>query len=404
MLRLIGAVLAAQAVAATGGDYSQQAALEEVEGCQVVVIGGSVAGLAAAVTSAKEGAVTCLLEPTDMIGGQMTANGIPALDFSSEDARVPFNESGGASDTLMVNQAHDLTAILRSIAPVPDYRHTCWVSAYCYLPTVLAAGGIQQLLDSAGPKLRIFRQTVLLNATTTTTTTTTTAAAETAASAAGQRQQDEPDQQSSRIESVVAVQRTPTTAGSECGGYKKRLSQSMADWYSPTPSDDFDKHLLRFTAPVYLDTSYNGELLVLSGAPYLQGIDEKYDGDTSGASAPGVGNDTIGQSFTMTFQIHMLSERVEQHDETYPPMEPAWEPNPYRASPAIHTPTDTLNFTSLWSRRRSYHQMPPPPLLTGGKEGGKEGGHGGLSLGMNPPADSWGNVTVGDVSLMACVV
>ena len=51
-------------------------------------------------------------------------------------------------------------------------------------------------------------------------------------------------------------------------------------------------------------------------------------------------------------------------------MEPAWEPNPYRASPAIHTPTDTLNFTSLWSRRRSYHQMPPPPLLTGGKEGG----------------------------------
>eukprot|EP01052_Picozoa_sp_SAG31_P030686 SAG31_NODE_3169_length_4591_cov_7.118655_2_plen_143_part_00 len=47
--------------------------------CDVVVVGGSVAGLSAAVTSAKEGANTCLLEPTDMLGGQMTANGIPAL-------------------------------------------------------------------------------------------------------------------------------------------------------------------------------------------------------------------------------------------------------------------------------------------------------------------------------------
>ena len=31
------------------------------------------------------------------------------------------------------------------------------------------------------------------------------------------------------------------------------------------------------------------------------------------------------------------------------------------------------------------------------------GGGGGDQLGMDPPADNWGNVTVGDVSLMACV-
>ena len=133
------------------------------------------------------------------------------------------------------------------------------------------------------------------------------------------------------------------------GGYKNRLSQSMADWYAPAPSADFDKTLLRFVSAVYLDTSYNGELLVLSGAPYLQGIDEEFDGDTAGAGPSPVGNDTIGQSFTMTFQIHMLPEKVEQLDEAYPAMDPAWKPDPYRASPAIHTPTHTLNFTSLWS-------------------------------------------------------
>ena len=61
--------------------------------CDVVVIGGSVAGLSAAVTAAKEGAEVCLLEPTDMLGGQMTANGVPALDFSPEDCKAgtPFN-------------------------------------------------------------------------------------------------------------------------------------------------------------------------------------------------------------------------------------------------------------------------------------------------------------------------
>lgn len=57
---------------------AQSQALDEhvsVVQCDVVVIGGSVAGLSAAVTAAKEGAEVCLLEPTDMLGGQMTANG-----------------------------------------------------------------------------------------------------------------------------------------------------------------------------------------------------------------------------------------------------------------------------------------------------------------------------------------
>jgi heterodisulfide reductase subunit A-like polyferredoxin len=99
----------------------------ETINCDVVIVGGSVAGLAAAVTSAKEGAITCLLEPTDMTGGQMAANGIPALDFSIENGRVPFNTTQAAPDTMMVNHAHDLTTLLRSL-PGPGYRQTCWVS------------------------------------------------------------------------------------------------------------------------------------------------------------------------------------------------------------------------------------------------------------------------------------
>ena len=62
--------------------------------CDVVIVGGSTSALAAAVTAAKEGAQACLLEPTDMPGGQMTSNGIPALDFSYENGCKPFNVSG----------------------------------------------------------------------------------------------------------------------------------------------------------------------------------------------------------------------------------------------------------------------------------------------------------------------
>eukprot|EP00038_Savillea_parva_P021629 m.35650 g.35650 ORF g.35650 m.35650 type:complete len:793 (+) comp5311_c0_seq1:32-2410(+) len=309
--------------------------------CDVVVVGGSVAGLSAALTAAKEGADTCLLVPTDWLGGQMTSNGIPALDFSSEDSRVPFNTTGGAPDTMAVNQAVDLQALLKTL-PGPNYRNTCWVSCYCFMPDELEVNGIAQLVASAGPKLRIFRETVLINA-------ETKPAANTLAS------------QPIRIVSATAVQRR-ATASATCGGYGKRLSQSLPDWYSPERSSDFEKIVLTFKSNVWIDTSYNGELLALiPEAPYLQGIDEAYDGDVSGTA----GNDTIGQSFTMTFHSHLHDNPVPQPDHL-PAMNPGWAPNPFRASPAIHTPTKRLNWESLWTRRRSYHSFAPPHASASG--------------------------------------
>lgn len=193
---------------------------------------------------------------------------------------------------------HDLPPLLRSIDLTPGYRATCWVSCYCFLPTALADGGIAALVASAGAKLRVFRQTVLRHVDT--------------APAAGV--------QTTQIVSATAVQRTPTSASIyDCPdhpGYGAQLSKVLSDWYSPQPSAAFEKTQLRFNAGTWLDTSYNGELLVLTGAPYLQGIDEQFDGDVRGATQA-VGNDTIGQSFTMTYQVHLYvryrSTAVHQH-------------------------------------------------------------------------------------------
>eukprot|EP00040_Diaphanoeca_grandis_P031710 m.190207 g.190207 ORF g.190207 m.190207 type:complete len:759 (-) comp32396_c1_seq5:146-2422(-) len=348
--------------------------------CDVVVVGGSVAGLAAAVTSAKQGVHTCLLEPTDMIGGQMTANGIPALDFDNEDANKLFNVTGASPDTFQENMAFDFAQLLHSLPP-PNYRHTCWVSPYCFLPTVIFNHGIQNMLNSAGSNLTVYKNTVLLNATMVPSSITTN------------------DPGGVRIQSVVAIQRTITPSAS-CGGYGTRLSQSLPDWYSVRDSTNFTKQLIRFQSDVWIDTSYNGELLVLSGAPYLQGIDERFDGDTSG-----VGNDTVGQSFTMTFQILMHKDKVKQQRD-FPPMNPEWPPpNPFLASPAIHTPTHKLTWESLWTRRRSYH-APGNISNNDGDDGPTSTANAqntetrsSNSVRMNPPAVN--NVSVGDVMLNA---
>ena len=50
--------------------------------CDVIVAGGTTAALATALTAAREGARTCLLEPTDWPGGQLTASGVPAIDYA----------------------------------------------------------------------------------------------------------------------------------------------------------------------------------------------------------------------------------------------------------------------------------------------------------------------------------
>src|SRR5689334_15320947 len=46
----------------------------------VVIAGGSTAAFAAAVAAAEAGARTCLIEPTDWVGGQLTASAVPAVD------------------------------------------------------------------------------------------------------------------------------------------------------------------------------------------------------------------------------------------------------------------------------------------------------------------------------------
>jgi cation diffusion facilitator CzcD-associated flavoprotein CzcO len=70
--------------------------------CDVLVVGGSTSGVAAAIQSARLGVKTCLVEETDWLGGMYTAAGISAFDGPLQNyydrnpyASVNFSASSG---------------------------------------------------------------------------------------------------------------------------------------------------------------------------------------------------------------------------------------------------------------------------------------------------------------------
>ena len=54
----------------------------EVWQCSVVVVGGSLGGVAAASEAMRSGAKTCLIELTPWLGGQISSQGVSAVDES----------------------------------------------------------------------------------------------------------------------------------------------------------------------------------------------------------------------------------------------------------------------------------------------------------------------------------
>jgi hypothetical protein len=83
MLHVPLAFLFLSAAFVAGSSLSKQ----RVETCDVIIAGGSLASLAAAVAAANHSSTlnVCFLEPTDWPGGQLTASSVPAIDFG------PFN-------------------------------------------------------------------------------------------------------------------------------------------------------------------------------------------------------------------------------------------------------------------------------------------------------------------------
>ncbi len=270
--------------------------------CDVVVGGGSEAALIAALTSAREGVKTCLVEPTDWPGGQLTASAVSAIDFAWHKGAANYAHK-------KENIPTEFFAWLDAIGNPGG----CWVSSNCFAPKQLLSNFIEPAIAKE-KNLVVFRNSVIKSV------------------------QTQDVQGKKNIQSVTIVKRTPKKTTSN-DGYDAFLSADIEDWYSPMESLRFAKEKFLLEAPngktlIVVDGTEFGEILVLSEANYLQGLDALENA--------GHASELCGQAFVFPFVISVSKSDVnefvpaskEEHPEFY-----GWD-------------TKRFSWQQLWTYRR----------------------------------------------------
>jgi len=239
----------------------------------VGVAGGSTAALATAYTAAECGARVALLEPTDWTGGQLTASGVPAVDEAWHKITAP--DGSVALDVARVaRDPRNMTPWLRDALAAIGNPGAGWVSRYCFEPRRLLEEHLLPRERALAPRLTVFRETVVKSI----------------------------DASGRTIRSLRAIRRTPRPG---IDGYDRLPSEELADWYSPRDSARFTKETFTLAAPIFVDATEWGEVLALSGAPYLVGVDASPDAEQ--------GDDRSGQATVYCFAQRLHVTPVDDH-------------------------------------------------------------------------------------------
>ena len=128
------------------------------ESCDVLVVGGGMGGVAAAWAAARRGHHVCLLEETDWLGGQVTSQGVAALDEHEH-----IEAFGGTRSYYQLCETirdHYRALAAPSNAEEPLNPGRCWVSRLAFEP-IVAVKAIDRLLSpqvEAG-RLKVFLRT-----------------------------------------------------------------------------------------------------------------------------------------------------------------------------------------------------------------------------------------------------
>jgi hypothetical protein len=125
----------------------------------IAIIGAGMGGVAAALAACDAGKTVVLTEPTDWIGGQMTAQGVSALDEHEH-----IEQHGGTRSYMAMRDAiRRHYTVQYGVAHMPDGAPLNpgdgWVSLLCFEPRV----GLLVLQDMLAPHVASGRLTILLN-------------------------------------------------------------------------------------------------------------------------------------------------------------------------------------------------------------------------------------------------
>lgn len=254
---------------------------QEVWECEVVVVGGSLGGVAAASHAMQAGAKTCLVELTPWLGGQVSSQGVSAIDESRAMRKLQnFSPSWQQFKALISQQQIALPEWVGLPSPQPVSRlNSCWVGRLCFFPEAGAAAAEQLLVSSQenSPESRWATSTAFKGA--------------------------EFDRSGENISAVYAVRRTPRD---ENYGPTGRLSQELGQWYSWSPDATFSKTPIKMQAPegkqlFVIDATDTGELIGWADIPHRLGSESR---DTTGEiNAGDRDNPDCTQAFTYPFAI-----------------------------------------------------------------------------------------------------
>lgn len=105
--------------------------------CDILVVGGGTGGVAAALAAARRGRRVCLVEETDWIGGQLTAQGVSALDEHEH-----IEQFGGTASYYRLRDAlrDHYRAAAGDAGRQPHFNPgNCWVTRVAFEPRVAVA-------------------------------------------------------------------------------------------------------------------------------------------------------------------------------------------------------------------------------------------------------------------------
>lgn len=260
---------------------------DEIWECEVVVIGGSLGGVAAASHAMQTGATTCLIELTPWLGGQISSQGVAAIDESLTMRDLQnFSPSWQNFKALIAQQPVDLPdwVPISDSAKVSDIN-SCWVGHLCF-PPIAGAIASEQLLQAAQPSAPNSQWR----------TSTAFKGAEF-------------DESGESITAIYAVARTPKDSTYVPQG---RLSQELASWYSWSGDNTFTKTPLRLQPPpgkrmIVIDATDTGELVGWANFPHRIGSESQ--ATTGELNAADRDNPQCTQAFTYPFLLGLHDDQ-----------------------------------------------------------------------------------------------
>ncbi len=264
-------------------------------GCDIMVAGGGLSGTATAYEGLLAGKQVCMTEITDWVGGQISAQGVSALDERPTQRAKKYFPRGYLE---LRQKIQDYYGKLN-----PGY---CWVSEACFLPED-AHNILYKMLKTAESKgkgkLYWYPNTVVK---------------ELIVGKKGDGRQ---------ISAVVAIQHQPQPGTAPLN--TEPLSQTIEDTYSYQDSPRFQKRKILFI-PTYktpkqqaakpadwyvVDATETGELVGLADVPYRLGLDPRSEREPSAATT--TGDPYCTQGFTYPFAMETTATPQLQIEPVY---------------------------------------------------------------------------------------